>query len=112
MDLSQLAALPALKQITINNEDITKEYSPDGTPLTFWMLDRQPLAKYLRLTQALKFSENATQEEIEEKTNARVQAVSDLVLKADGTPLLNDGIMLPLPIAVAAYTEVMNNLGK
>lgn len=112
MDLSQLAAKPVPTKITIKDEAIIKDYSPDGTPLEFYVLDRQPLAVYLKLTAALTVPADATPEQTEAITVARINAISDLILNADGTKMLGNGKEFPVPVAVAAYTEVMNNLGK
>ena len=112
MDLAQLAAKPVPTKITIKDEAIIKEFSPDGTPLEFYVLDRQPLAVYLKLTAALNIPADATPEQQEAITVARIKAISDLILKEDGSKMLADGAEFPVPVAVAAYTEVMNNLGK
>ena len=112
MDLAQLAAKPVPTKIVISDENIIKDYSPDGTPIEFYVLDRQPLAVYLKLTAALTIPVDATPEQQEAITVARIKAISDLILNEDGTKVLNNGAELPVPVAVAAYTEVMNNLGK
>ena len=98
MKLTKLAAKPQLVKIELNDEDIVKEY---GEPVEFWIWDRQPMDKYIRLAQLSG-----------ENTGELIKAVNDMVLDEDGTPILTDEAVLPSSVMTRVIGKVVETLGK
>jgi len=98
MKLTQIAAKPKLIKIELNDEDIIKEYNE---PLEFWIYDRQPMSKFVKLA-------NSGKENYEELVNI----VEALVLDEQGTPIIKDGVLLPTMIMTKVVTKVVDVLGK
>ena len=98
MKLTQIAAKPKLVKIELNDEDIIKEYNE---PLEFWIYDRQPMSKFIKLA-------NSGNENYEELVNI----VEALVLDEQGTPIIKDGVLLPTMIMTKVVTKVVDVLGK
>jgi hypothetical protein len=98
MRLTQLAAKPQLIKIELNDEEIIKEF---GEPLEFFIYDRQPMDKYIRLAQmqADNFGE-------------LVQAVNAMVLDEEGNSILKDELMLPTSVMTKVIGRVVETLGK
>ena len=98
MKLTQLAAKPQLIKITLEDEEITKEY---GEALEFWIYDRQPLEQFIKLAQM-------KQEDFSDLVNA----VNAMVLDEDASPVVKDGMILPTTIMGKVITKVVETLGK
>jgi hypothetical protein len=98
MKLTQLAAKPQLVKIELNDEEIVKEF---GEALEFWIWDRQPMDKYIRLAQmqADNFGE-------------LVEAVNAMVLDEEGNPIVKDELMLPTSVMTKVIGRVVETLGK
>jgi len=98
MNLKDLAAKPTLIKLTIDDEDIVKQY---GEPLDFWTWDRQPMDVFLKVATSdnTNFTEIAT-------------ILKDLVLDADANPVMTDGMVLPSKVLVATFTKMVSVLGK
>jgi hypothetical protein len=98
MNLKDLAAKPQLTKITIDDEDIVSQY---GEPLDFYTWDRQPMDVFLKV---------ATSDRTDFPQLAMV--LKDLVLDADGEPVMKDGMVLPSKVLVATFTKMVSSLGK
>lgn len=98
MKLTQLAAKPQLIKIELNDEDIIKEY---GEALEFWIWDRQPIDKFVRLAQMRP-----------EEFGDLLKAVNEMVLDEEGNPIMNDEITLPTNIMTKVIGKVVETLGK
>jgi len=98
MKLKQLAKQAELIKVTIDDEDIVKEY---GEPLDFYVYDRQPMETFL------KFAAGGAQD-----ITVMGQVMKDMILDEDGTPVITDGYMLPNNVLVAAFTKLVAQLGK
>lgn len=98
MKLTQLAAKPQLVKIELNDEDIVKEF---GEPLEFWIWDRQPMDKYIRLAQL----QGNNMDEL-------IKAVNEMVLDEDGNPIVKDDLALPTGIMTKVVGKVVESLGK
>ena len=98
MKLTQLAAKPQLVKITIEDLEIVKEY---GEPIEFWIWDRQPMDKYIKLAQ-LK-SENLPE---------LIDTVKEMILDDTGQPILRDEMMLPTTVLTRVIARVVETLGK
>ena len=98
MKLKSLAKQAELIKVTIDDEDIVKEY---GEPLDFYVYDRQPMETFL------KFAASGNQD-----TALMATIMKDMILDEDGTPVITDGHMLPSKVLVAAFTKVVAQLGK
>jgi hypothetical protein len=98
MKLTKLAAKPQLVKIELSDEDIIKEY---GEALEFWIWDRQPMDKYIRLAQM-----NG------DNTGDLIKAVNEMILDEDGIPVIKDDMMLPTAVMTRVVARVVETLGK
>jgi hypothetical protein len=98
MKLTQLAAKPQLVRIELNDEDVVKEF---GEPLEFWIWDRQPMDRFVKLAQMKG-----------EDMSELIEAVNDMVLDEEGNPIIKDGLVLPTNIMTKVIGKVVETLGK
>jgi hypothetical protein len=98
MKLTQLAAKPQLVKIELNDEDVVKEF---GEALEFWIWDRQPMDKFIRLAQMKG-----------EDMSELIAAVNDMVLDEEGNPVVKDGLVLPTNVMTKVIGKVVETLGK
>ena len=98
MKLSQLAAKPVLIKLELDDEDTIKEF---GEPLEFWVLDRQPIDKYVEMARI-------GQDNIGEM----VRIVNGLVLDEDGEIIARDGMVFPGKLMVRILHKVVQTLGN
>jgi hypothetical protein len=98
MKLTQLAAKPQLVKIELNDEDVVKEF---GEPLEFWIWDRQPMDRFVKLAQMKG-----------ENMSELIEAVNDMVLDEEGNPIIKDGLVLPTNIMTKVIGKVVETLGK
>jgi hypothetical protein len=98
MKLTQLAAKPQLVKIEITDEDVVKEF---GESLEFWIWDRQPMDKFIRLAQMKG-----------EDMSELIAAVNDMVLDEEGAPVVKDGLVLPTNVMTKVIGKVVETLGK
>jgi hypothetical protein len=98
MKLTKLAAKPQLVKIELNDEDVVKEF---GEALEFWIWDRQPMDKFVRLAQMKG-----------EDMGELITAVNDMVLDEDGSPIVKDGLVLPTNVMTKVIGKVVETLGK
>lgn len=98
MKLNQLAAKPQLIPVEINDEETVKQF---GEPLEFWIWDRQPMDKFVRLATLdyNNFGEVTT-------------LVKELLLDEQGNEIIRDDLVLPTNILMKAITTVIEALGK
>lgn len=98
MKLSNLAKAPELIKVTIDDEEIIKQY---GEPLDFYTLDRQPMDTFLKF--AAGDRNDFTQ---------MAQVLKEMIMDEEGKPVIQDGVMLPSKVMVAAFTKLVEQLGK
>ena len=98
MKLTQLAAKPKLIKMELNDDDITKEF---GESLEFWIWDRQPLDKYVRLAQMKS-----------DNIGELVSAVNDMILDESGNAIVKDDMVLPTNVMTKVISKVVDTLGK
>lgn len=98
MKLSQLAAKPQLIQLTIDDEEVIKEF---GEPLEFHTWDRQPLEVFMKLASV-------------DQTNqaAMIDVVRTLILDENGKQVIQDGAILPGFVLIRAIGKIVEVLGK
>lgn len=98
MKLTQLAAKPQLVKVELNDEDVVKEF---GEPLEFWIWDRQPMDKFVKLAQvqADNFAE-------------LVKTVNEMVLDEEGNPVVQGDNVLPTHVMTKVIGKVVETLGK
>jgi hypothetical protein len=98
MKLTQLAAKPQLVKIILDEEDVIKQY---GEPLEFWIYDRQPLDKFIRLAQmqADNFAD-------------LVMAINEMVLDEEGNKIITEELTLPTNVMTKVIGKVVETLGK
>lgn len=100
MKLSQLAAKPKLIKLTLEDEDVVKEY---GEPLEFWTWDRQPLDVFMQLASSTQGKNNAVE---------MIGIVRTLILDEDGKEVITGDKMLPSSILLKVIGIVVEALGK
>lgn len=86
-------------EIKLDDEDTVKEY---GEPVSFWMLDRQDIETFVRMSRidSQDFSQTSG-------------LVKELILDKDGKKILTDsGEQLPMALQLKAITKVVEELGK
>lgn len=98
MKLNQIAAKPKLIIVTLDDEEIVKEY---GEPVEFFTWDRQPLEVFMKLA-------NANQQDQTQMINI----VRTLILDEDGKEIINDENMLPTNLLIKAIAKIVEKLGK
>jgi len=98
MNLKDLAAKPQLIKITIDDEDIVKEY---GEPLDFWTWDRQPMDVFLKIAGSQG-----------KDYGVILETVKNLVLDESGQPLMVDDVSLPGPVLMQVINKIIDILGK
>ena len=98
MKLTQLAAKPQLIKIELNDEEVVKEF---GEALEFWIWDRQPMDKFVRMAQMKG-----------EDMGELITAVNEMVLDEEGNSIIKDELMLPTNIMTKVIGKVVETLGK
>jgi len=98
MKLSQLSAKPQLVQVTLDDEEIIKEF---GEAIEFYTWDRQPMDTFMKLASI-------------DNTNAStiIDIVKTLILDEEGKPILTKENMLPTNVLMKAISKVTDMLGK
>lgn len=98
MKLAELAAEPKLIPITLDDEDIVSKY---GEALEFWIMDRQPIDRYMAMARAT----GDNYEDI-------VRAVNEMILDENGAKIIHGNVTLPSVVLMKAFTKVIETLGK
>lgn len=99
MKLSQISSEPKLIELSIDDEDVVKEY---GEPLVFYTWDRQPMDVFTRIA---NIGENGDMPVL-------LEIVKTLILDEEGNQILTDKNMLPTSILMKAMNKVTEQLGK
>lgn len=98
MLLSQLAAKPQLIKLSLDDEDVIKEY---GEPLEFWIHDRQPIEKYIEMARAGG-----------DDIGEMIKIVNNLVLDEEGGVIAKDGLVFPSKLMIKILNKVVTTLGN
>lgn len=98
MKLKDLAAKPKLIPITIDTPEVLETY---GEALEFWIWDRQPIQKFIKVATTM----NTDYAEA-------VSMMNEMVLDEDGKPVCKEGLSLPSGVMTAAIHKVIEHLGK
>ena len=98
MKLTQLAAKPQLIRIELNDNETVEEF---GEPIEFWIWDRQPMKKFIKLV-------NIGEENYDEM----ITLVEKLVLDENGLQFLNEENLLPTRVMSKVVQAVIEKLGK
>jgi len=98
MQLKDLAREPQLIKITLDDDEVQKEF---GEPVEFWTWDRQPMATYLKMA-------NISTENTEEMFSV----IRELVLDESGDKILDDKNSLPTLLLLKVLNTVVEKLGK
>lgn len=99
MKLSQIASKPKLIELTIDDEEIIKEYEE---ALVFYTWDRQPMDVFTRMANLSEQNDVA----------ALLEIVRTLVLDEDGKQILEADSTLPTSILMKVIGKVTEQLGK
>lgn len=98
MKLSQLSATPKLIKITIDDEDIVKEY---GESIDFWVYDRQPMSVFMQMATIN-----------DGNPGPLAEIVVGLIMDENGKPMLKAGTEPPAPVMIKVITKVVATLGN
>jgi hypothetical protein len=98
LKLTQLAAKPQLVKITVDDEATKEKY---GDELEFWILDRQPLEKFIKIATGLSNDYAGS-----------VNLLSELILDEDGKPVLTEDKILPNDLNTKVIQKIVEVLGK
>lgn len=99
MKLSQIAAKPKLIEVSIDDEEIVKEYDE---ALTFYTWDRQPMDVFTRMANLSESND----------ISGLLDIVRTLVLDEDGKEILTKESTLPTSILMKVIKKVTEHLGK
>lgn len=99
MKLSQIAAKPKLIEVSIDDEEIIKEYDE---ALTFYTWDRQPMDVFTRMANLSESND----------ISGLLDIVRTLVLDEDGKEILTKESTLPTSILMKVINKVTEHLGK
>jgi hypothetical protein len=99
MKLSQIAAKPKLIEVSVDDEEIIKEYEE---ALTFFTWDRQPMDVFTRMANLSESNDIA----------GLLDIVRTLVLDEDGKEILSKDSTLPTSILMKVIKKVTEHLGK
>ena len=99
MKLSQIAAKPKLIEVSIDDEEIIKEYEE---ALVFYTWDRQPMDVFTRMANLSESNDVA----------GLLDVVRTLVLDEDGKPILEKESTLPTTVLMKVIGKVTEHLGK
>lgn len=97
--ISDFAKTPELIQISLDDQDIVKEY---GEPVIFYMKDFVDINMYFEFFRS----------QAEGNTASLNDMLNKLILNKEGNPALQEGQALPVDLAVAALSKINDNLGK
>ena len=98
MKLNNLIAKPQLVKVELNDEETVAQF---GEPIEWYVWDRQPLDKFLKLA---SFEGNATAQIVE--------TVKEMVLDEEGKPMLHDDATLPTAVMLKVMNKMVEMLGK
>lgn len=98
MKITQLTAKPQLIKIVIDDEEVINQY---GEPIEFWIWDRQPMHKFIKMA---NIKEN--------DLGSLISAVQEIVLDEDGNSVLSDESVLPTSLLTRVISKVVETLGK
>ena len=98
MLLSQLASKPQLIKVSIDDQETIEAYNE---PLDFYIYDRQPMEKFVRLATLdyTNFGDMAT-------------VMREMILDEQGNPVIQDDKTLPSDLLMKSITKVIETLGK
>jgi len=98
MELAKLVAKPQLTKLTIDDEDVVKQF---GEALEFWVYDRQDMDTFMKL---------AT---LDQNNFGEIAGViRDMVLDDKGAPILKKDATLPMGVMLKVIEKVVSNLGN
>jgi hypothetical protein len=98
MKITQLAAKPQLIKMILDDEETVQDF---GETIEFWIWDRQPIEKFVKLA-TLKTDD----------FSQLITAVNEMVLDEDGKAVLVDGVTLPTNVMARLINKVVETLGK
>lgn len=98
MNLSQLTTKPQLIQLSIDDEEIIKEYNE---PIVFYTWDRVPLDTFMKLANVNDNDQGSV-----------IAVVKTLILDEKGKEILTKDNMLPTKVLLKAIAKVSDLLGK
>ena len=92
MDISEFVTKTAVRKLSLDDEEIIKEYNE---PLNFYILMPMPVEKYAKVM-----------------TLSKVEFVRDMLVKPDGTPLLGEGENIDTSLVSLVHDRIWVELGK
>jgi len=98
MNLKDLAVKPTLIELKVTEPEIVEKY---GDELSFYVFDRQPIDVFAKL---------ATMQE--SNPLEFTDMLSQLILDADGKPVMTEDKVLPIDVLTEAVKLIGATLGK
>lgn len=98
--LKELATKPQLIKVTLDDEDILKEY-PEG--LEFFVWDKQPLEHFIKIATSTQSVDNYPE---------MVELCANMILDEKGKPVMTDDLVLPGSVMLKCVNKVVEQLGK
>mgnify|MGYP003148498973 CR=1 FL=1 len=98
--LKELATKPQLIKVTLDDEDILKEY-PEG--LEFFVWDKQPLEHFIKIATSTQNVDNYPE---------MVELCANMILDEKGKPVMTDDLVLPGSVMLKCVNKVVEQLGK
>ena len=98
MKLAELSKKPELITVTLDKKEIVEKY---GDELSFYVFDRQPIDVFAKL---------ATMQE--SNPLEFTDMLSQLILDADGKPVMTEDKVLPIDVLTEAVKLIGATLGK
>lgn len=98
MKLSEITKEPKLIEITIDDEEIVKDF---GEPLSFWTWDRQPVETFFKVTQTAN-----------DNPDEMLKVIKTLILDEEGKEILTGNTQLPAKVFVKVIGKITELLGK
>jgi hypothetical protein len=99
MDISKFAKKPELIKIVLNTPEIMETY---GSEVSFWIMDSVDLSTYFDFYKS----------QADQDGDKLAEIMRKLIRNEAGEPAMAAGEILPVDLAIAALTEIGNQLGK
>jgi hypothetical protein len=99
MDISKFATTPKLEKLTLDGEDVVKEF---GEEISFYMMDQMDISTYFNF---YRLQQN-------EDGNLLNDLLRKLILNEKGKPVLGEDQVFPVNLTLAILVKINDYLGK
>jgi len=99
MDISKFATKPKLEKLTLDGEDVVKEF---GEEISFYMMDQMDISTYFNF---YRLQQN-------EDGNLLNELLRKIILNDAGKPALGEDQVFPVNLTLAILVKINDYLGK